>query len=162
MTTIWGMAKQGYHSKICSAAAVYPDIRAIPGIYSENTIEQKWPHLLRSKVHLSASCLWQWLIMNNQRIKREEEYNNISCNRPALHVCDLGISLGCSSIFALHSSWGFTLSQNYFFTSVGLPTRLENRRVNKKIRSCFSPEFSVGTWSCKTYFKLGFASLVLA
>lgn len=37
------MSKQGYHSKICSAAAVYTAIRAIPSICFE--IEQKWPYL---------------------------------------------------------------------------------------------------------------------
>lgn len=51
------MAKQGYPSKIFSAAAVYTDIRAIACICLESTIEQKWPYLLRPKVHLSASCL---------------------------------------------------------------------------------------------------------
>lgn len=79
------MAKQGYRSKICSAAAVYTGIRAIPSICLHSAIEQKWPYLFRSKVHLNASCLQQWLIMNDQRIKIEEKYNSISPrNLPAL------------------------------------------------------------------------------
>jgi len=55
------MTNQGYQTKVYSVASVYTGIKAIPSVCLHSTTEQKWQYLVRSKVHLIASCLWQWL-----------------------------------------------------------------------------------------------------